>query len=77
MLPKKVSLQLSSAQSVGDVRITQLHWKRVTVLLASVGLVRVLFLPKILGQVIGSLQKWVGSDWVQKTGPMSISGATF
>ena len=66
-----MSLQLSSEQSVGDVRITQLHWKRVPVLLASVGLVRVLFLPKILGQVIGSLQKWVGSDWVQKTGPMS------
>jgi len=27
--PKKVSLQLSSEQSVGDVRITQLDWKRV------------------------------------------------
>jgi len=26
---KKVSLQLSSEQSVGDVRITQLDWKRV------------------------------------------------
>ena len=28
--PKKVSLQLSSEQSVGDVRITQLDWKRVS-----------------------------------------------
>jgi len=27
--PKKVSLQLSSEQSVGNVRITQLNWKRV------------------------------------------------
>jgi len=27
--PKKVSLQLSSEQSVGDVRITQLDWNRV------------------------------------------------
>ena len=27
--PKKVSLQLSSEQSVGDVVITQLDWKRV------------------------------------------------
>ena len=27
--PKKVSLQLSSEQSVGDVRFTQLDWKRV------------------------------------------------
>ena len=27
--PKKMSLQLSSEQSVGDVRITQLDWKRV------------------------------------------------
>ena len=27
--PKKVSLQLSSEQSVGDVGITQLDWKRV------------------------------------------------
>ena len=29
MLPDKVSLQLSSEQSVGDVGITQLDWKRV------------------------------------------------
>ena len=29
MLPKKVPLQLSSEQSVGDVGITQLDWKRV------------------------------------------------
>jgi len=29
MLPKKVSLQLSSEQVVGDVGITQLDWKRV------------------------------------------------
>jgi len=29
MLPEKVSLQLSSEQSLGDVRITQLDWKRV------------------------------------------------
>jgi len=29
MLSEKVSLQLSSEQSVGDVRILQLNWKRV------------------------------------------------
>jgi len=29
MLPEKVSVQLSSEQSVGDVGITQLDWKRV------------------------------------------------
>jgi len=29
VLPEKVALQLSSEQSVGDVRITQLDWKRV------------------------------------------------
>ena len=29
MLPKKVFHQLSSEQSMGDVRITQLGWKRV------------------------------------------------
>jgi len=29
MLPKKVFHQLSSEQSMGDVRITQLDWKRV------------------------------------------------
>jgi len=29
MLPEKVSLQLSSEQSLGDVRITELDWKRV------------------------------------------------
>ena len=29
MLPKKVPLELSSEQSVGDVGITQLDWKRV------------------------------------------------
>jgi len=30
MLPKKVSLQLLSEQSTGDVRITQLDWKSST-----------------------------------------------
>ena len=29
MLPEKVSFQLSSAQSIGDVWIAQLDWKRV------------------------------------------------
>ena len=28
VLPEKVSVQLSSEQSVGDVGITQLDWKR-------------------------------------------------
>jgi len=29
MLPEKVSLQLSSEESVGDVVITQLDWEKV------------------------------------------------